>query len=380
MGKAPSAGLYIHIPFCHHHCLYCDFYSEIASPGDIDRYIMAVCEEAIKRRAEYSGYRYGTIFLGGGTPSILSSLQMKLLFDRIRSFMRFDSDAEITVECNPSSVNRRLLESYRGQGINRISLGVQSFSDTKLRRLGRIHDAKQAVAAFDLIRKAGFDNASIDLIYGLPDQNVADWIADINSAVALGPEHISAYNLIVEDNTPFDELYKIGKLMLPSDSIQSQMYDSLNERLANAGYARYEISNFARPSFACRHNLKYWHLEPYIGLGPAAVSFDGMRRRKNRSDLTAYLQAIDAGMLPPGEIEEMTSEKLRAEYVMLSLRMTEGLSLDMLRTRYEYDLLREKGDILKALESSGHIVVGGDRIRLAEKGLFISDEIIVRLI
>jgi oxygen-independent coproporphyrinogen-3 oxidase len=375
-----NAGLYVHIPFCRNLCLYCDFYSKIGSDDEIGRFLDALSIESKSAANQFPGYRFDTVFLGGGTPSMLDSNQICRLFESINSTMKLSSDAEITIECNPSSLNAELLETYKAIGVNRISLGVQSFNDSHLRRLGRTHTSAEAREAFDLIRKCGFSNVSLDLIYGLPDQTLDEWADDLDRAVELGPEHISAYNLIIEDETPFGELYKRGELGLPSDNIQGEMYISLNEHLRSAGYERYEISNFARSGYECRHNLKYWRGEPYIGLGPAAVSCDTTHRWKNRADLESYISAIESGQPPPRDKEELTREKCREEYVMLALRQTEGISLDHLRTNYDYDLLRDKDDIIKALETSGYIEIGDGRIKLAEKGLFLADEIIVRML
>ena len=375
-----SAGLYVHIPFCESLCLYCDFYSKIGSTSEIERFLDSLAKEAALLGREYPGYRYDTVFLGGGTPSILEPGQIRRLFDSLHCAMIISDSAEITIECNPSSLSSELLETYKAIGINRISLGVQSFDDRHLRRLGRIHTSEEALTAFETVRRCGFDNVSLDLIYGLPDQTLDQWASDLEKAIELDPEHISAYNLIIEDQTPFGELYKWGELNLPLDSIQGDMYAALNERLKMAGYVRYEISNFGKPGFECRHNLKYWRLEPYIGLGPAAVSFDFARRWKNKPDLDSYLSSLESGQPAPRETEELTPEKIREEYIMLSLRLAEGLSLDEMRVRFGYDLFRERGEALRALESNGLVAIDGDRVRLADKGLFISDEIIVRLI
>ncbi len=380
MATETSAGLYIHIPFCESVCLYCDFYSKIGSDAEIDRFLGSLAGEARLAGREYPEYRYDTIFLGGGTPSILAPTQIRRLFESLDAVVAISHGAEITIECNPSSLHEEMLETYKALGVNRLSLGVQSFDDEHLRRLGRIHSAAGAREAFALCRRCGFDNMSVDLIYGLPEQTFDDWVADLDQAIELGPEHISAYNLIIEEDTPFGELFKRGEMNLPPDNIQAEMYAALNVRLKAAGYARYEISNFARTGYECRHNLKYWRLEPYIGLGPAAVSSDAARRWKNAPDLDAYLAALESGQPPPHESEELTAEKVREEFIMLSLRMTAGLSLEELRARYGYDLMRERADTVEALESGGLITLEGDRVKLANKGLFVADEIIVRLI
>jgi len=380
MANEISAGLYIHIPFCQSLCLYCDFYSKVGSAAEIERFLPAAGKEAEINGAQYPDYRYNTVFLGGGTPSILESNQIEKLFESLRRALIISDNAEITIECNPSSLSRELLNAYKSIGITRVSLGVQSFNDMHLKRLGRAHSSSEAVAAFELARRGGFDNISIDLIYGLPDQTIAEWSEDIEQAVKLCPEHISAYNLIIEEETHFGKLHRQGGLNLPPDYIQESMYTKLNERLGKAGYGRYEISNFARSGYECRHNLKYWRLEPYIGLGPAAVSSDLAARWKNKPDLDSYITSLEAGQRPTRETEKLTAEKLCEEYIMLSLRLSEGLSLNELLNRFGYDLRYAKVGILDTLESNGCLEINGDMIRLTEKALFISDEIIVRLI
>jgi len=380
MANEISAGLYIHIPFCQSLCLYCDFYSKVGSAAEIERFLPAAGKEAEINGAQYPDYRYNTVFLGGGTPSILESNQIEKLFESLRRALIISDNAEITIECNPSSLSRELLNAYKSIGITRVSLGVQSFNDMHLKRLGRAHSSSEAVAAFELARRGGFDNISIDLIYGLPDQTIAEWSEDIEQAVKLCPEHISAYNLIIEEETHFGKLHRQGGLNLPPDYIQESMYKKLNERLGKAGYGRYEISNFARSGYECRHNLKYWRLEPYIGLGPAAVSSDLAARWKNKPDLDSYITSLEAGQRPTRETEKLTAEKLCEEYIMLSLRLSEGLSLNELLNRFGYDLRYAKVGILDTFESNGYLEINGDMIRLTEKALFISDEIIVRLI
>jgi oxygen-independent coproporphyrinogen III oxidase len=373
------AGLYIHIPFCKKLCLYCDFYSRLARPGEIDSYIDAISAEAA-RRDDFAGYSFDTVFLGGGTPSIMSPAQITRLFDNLNLSLEIKPNSEITIECNPSSVDLERLQAYRDCGINRISLGVQSFNDHHLEKLGRLHDSREAIAAFDLIRRAGFDNASIDLIYGLPEQSLDEWESDLAQAMELAPEHISAYNLIIESGTPFGAMYADGKLELPSEETQSAMYDLLNSRLNTAGFSRYEISNFARKGRECHHNLKYWHLEPYLGLGPAAVSFDSASRRKNTEDLDGYLKAPVNCEPHPHQIESLSPDSLRNEAIMMSLRLSEGLSLEFIKRHFDYDLIQAKRTVIESMVSAGYITLQDGVIQLTSQALFLSDEIILKLI
>ena len=376
----PKAGLYIHVPFCTSLCRYCDFYSEIAGPGDIERFLGALAiESSMEASGPFGEFVYDSVYIGGGTPSMLASEQFEKLFSAIASFA-VAGDAEITIECNPSTLTPMALKTYRKFGINRISLGVQSFNDKHLKRLGRIHSSKEAMGSFHLIRKAGFENISIDLIYGLPDQTLSEWIDDLKQAINLGPEHISAYNLIIEPETPFGQLYAKGRLRLPSDETQNLMYGALDKHLSEAGYARYELSNFSKPGLECRHNVKYWHLLPYLGLGPAAVSFDGANRTRNLPALSAYVKAAAVLTPPPRESEFLHTQKLLSEAIMMQLRLCEGLSCDELKTRFKYDILREKREQVEQLLRNGYIEIVDGRIRLTRQALFISDEIILKLI
>ena len=375
------AGLYVHVPFCEKFCLYCDFYSVIPQPGQLDMYINAIgVESSIRAKEEFGQFTYDSIFLGGGTPSLLNEKQIKALFQHLRNNFEISPLSEITIECNPSSITQDLLACYHAAGINRISLGNQSFNDDYLKKLGRVHNAHDAIESFRLIRASGFNNISIDMIYGLPIQTLREWENDLNQAIALDPEHISAYNLIIEPETTFGELFAKGRLRLPSDETQETMYAHLNEQLTKTGYDRYEISNFAKLGYECHHNLKYWHLEPYLGLGPAAVSFDGQIRIRNLSVLQDYIDSLHQDILPPSETEALDSDKLREEYIMMSLRLNEGLSLDELKARFGYDILREKGDIINSLIKNGYVTIDDNCIRLDPQALFISDEIIVKLI
>ncbi len=375
------AGLYIHVPFCGRKCLYCDFYSKVPRGGEIDAYIKAVgVESSLRADGQYGSLLYDSLFLGGGTPSLLNSAQLKTLFGHLKRNFEIVPDSEITIECNPTSVQASLLKTYHEVGINRISVGIQSFDDTHLERLGRLHDRSEALASFREIRLAGFENISIDLIYGLPNQTLAEWHNDLNQAMDLGPNHISAYNLIIEPNTHFGKLFSRGKLELPSEDVQGEMYQMLNDQLSSAGYERYEISNFAGPGFQCRHNLKYWRLEPYLGLGPAAVSFDGERRIKNEPNLGSYLEAAAARDFPPHEEESLSADKLREEAIMMGLRLSYGLSCSELREKFNFDILNDKAGAIKSLINNGYLLLENDHLKLTPKSLFISDEVIVKLI
>lgn len=265
-------------------------------------------------------------------------------------------------------------------GINRVSLGIQSFHDANLKTLGRIHDSKKAIQSYEEIRKTGFDNVSIDLIYGLPGQTPSRWQKDLSVAISLNPDHISAYNLIIEQNTVFGELYRQGKLTLPSDDAQRDMYYLLIDILDRAGFERYELSNFARDGKYSHHNLKYWHDGYYLGLGPSAVSCDGRRRKKNIADFGVYLEKMLSGENAFEYSESIDPLIAREERIMMGLRLSEGLSLNDFKSEFGVDLTKEKDRELQLLIKEGYIRIDGDRLKISRDGLFVSDEITVKLI
>lgn len=377
-----TAGFYLHIPFCESLCPYCDFYSKVAGHNEIPGFVDALLLEIVRAAAgNYGSFVYDTVYFGGGTPSMLNPADMKRIIENLRAKFDLKDDAEISAECNPSSLNNEKLRGYTDAGINRISLGAQSFSEKSLKTLGRIHSVEEIHKAVKMIRKAGISNLSLDLIYGIPGQGLSDWEKDLRIAIDLGPEHISAYNLIIEDGTPFGRLYKEGKLVLPDDdNIQHRMYESLISMLADAGYLRYEISNFARTGFECRHNLKYWTGKPYLGLGPSAVSFDGRIRHKNKADLGGYLAALKTGSDIPGDSETIDNKTALEEAIMAGLRLREGISLQSLKDRFGYDLLHEKRAAIDLLLKEKMIEIHDGHLSLADKALFVSNEVMVRLI
>jgi oxygen-independent coproporphyrinogen-3 oxidase len=376
-----AAGIYLHIPFCESICPYCDFYSVVADDLQVPSFVDALLAES-NRAAEgaFGSFVYDTVYFGGGTPSILNAGSIAWIMERLRSRFEVKAGAEISAECNPSSLTGEKIRGYVSAGMNRISLGAQSLMEKNLRTLGRIHNRDDIFKAADNIRSNGISNFSLDLIYGMPGQSVEDWESDLEAAIDLGPEHISAYNLIIENGTLFGELFREGKLVLPDDDGQRQMYEILNSILEKAGYTRYEISNFAKPGFECRHNLKYWTGKPYLGLGPAAVSFDGKIRRKNKADLASYLEALKIGGEIPGNIETIDDDTALEEAIMGGLRLKRGLSLRFLSDRFGYDLLREKAAEIEALLREKMIEINNGFLSIADKALFISDSVMARLI
>ena len=287
--------LYIHVPFCVRKCRYCGFYSTAFSPGSADAFISGLKHEAALYRNDFRNRAFSSIYIGGGTPTVLSSKQFGLLVGVIRDNFLFADGVEFTVEANPNTVTHEKLSLMRSQGVNRLSLGVQSFSDEILQTLGRLHTTEQATEAFRLARSVGFENISIDLIYGIPGQTIADWDETLNAAIALKPEHVSAYSLSLDVGSQFMRAAEAGEFALPDEEICAAMYERAVITLNTAGYGRYEISNFSLPGYECRHNLNYWARGEYVGLGPGAWSFISGKRYANIADTTEYVQRLSSG-------------------------------------------------------------------------------------
>lgn len=315
----PPIGLYVHVPFCASKCAYCDFASSAGRQADIPRYVEAVVREIARRSAETGHPRANTVFLGGGTPSLLDEFQVTRILDALFDTFPLDEDAEITCESNPGTLTGPFAAALRKAGVNRLSMGAQASQTRLLRLLGRIHEWAEVVASVEAARQAGFDNINLDLMFGLPSQNVADLRETLSAALALGPEHLACYGLIVEEGTPISRDIAAGRLALPDEETERAMYELARQMLAERGLHQYEISNFARDGYACRHNLGCWTRVPYLGFGCAAHSFFDECRTGNPTGLDAYL----AG--EPSEMEPISKEEARFESMMLGLRMTRGV-------------------------------------------------------
>ena len=358
------AGLYIHIPFCRSRCIYCGFYSTIALKLR-QRYVDAVCREWEMRKHELSE-PIDTIYLGGGTPSQLTTRQLAQLFSVLP-----DTAREVTIECNPDDVSAEYADAIAQLPINRVSMGVQTFDDRRLHFLNRRHTAIQVQRAVDHLRAAGIANISADLMYGFPDETLEEWQDDIERVLALDVEHISAYCLMVEEGTA---LHRMG--ISPCDEeTERQMYDILINRLTAAGYEHYEISNFARPAYRSRHNSSYWHDITYVGLGAAAHSYVGDHRLWNTSDIRQYITAIEQNGRC-SEQELIDEDTHYNDCITVALRTSDGLDLTTLSERHRQYCLQEAQRFL----SDGLLQLDGQRLTLTRKGLFVSDYIMASLI
>ncbi len=324
-----TAGLYIHIPFCEHICGYCDFYRVAQRESQIPVYLQALKKEInlYSEDPAVNGLRFETLYFGGGTPSLLTPAQLDSLVQTVFSKFHFVSQPEITVETNPGTVNLQKLRGFRTAGVNRLSLGIQSFRADELKLLDRIHSVEDAVACFNDARQAGFDNISIDLIFALPSQTVGDWKRNLKAAVALAPNHISAYNLTFEEGTPLTRQLQTGVFQKLCEELQAEMQLTTIEYLSARGYAHYEISNYAQPNFHSRHNQKYWDGSPYLGLGTSAHSFVGPRRFWNFAHLAKYQESLSSDKRPVTGEEYLDLEDQAFEKVFLSLRQRRGIHL-----------------------------------------------------
>ena len=401
-------GLYIHIPFCLSKCLYCDFYS-LTSISAVPDFLNAIFKEMEMYRNRFnpfdpsaapspalqsrdkgalrvnpeqaSGFRPGsrrvdTVYIGGGTPSLLSPQQLESILISVQKNFDVISTPEITIETNPADLDQSSLELMREIGINRINIGVQSFDEKILNFLGRRHSVKQANSAIEASRKAGFHNIGLDLIYGVPEQDIESWLDTLKQAVAFSPEHISCYQLTLESKTPLGIRYQAGEFSLPGEELQYEFFMKTSEFLEHAGYIHYEVSNFALGTkYTSRHNQKYWDHSPYLGLGPSAHSFQSNRRWWNHHSLDRYLAAINTGNLPIEETEILTMEQLRLEALYLGLRTKKGVSLQDLKNRYDYDLFTEKKEILDKLEEEGFISIRDGYLYPTRTGLAIADSL-----
>ena len=378
--------LYIHIPFCVKKCRYCDFLSAPATPEARQEYVMGLCQK-IRSYYDLAGmYHVSSIFIGGGTPSILETQQMRSIFDAIRATFPIDSDAEITVEVNPGTVDKLKLMAYRNVGINRLSIGLQSTDDQELKMLGRIHTYKDFLDTYTLAREVGFQNINVDLMSGIPFQTLGGWEDTLKKVAELGPEHISAYSLIIEEGTPFYEKYGEGERAearrrreLPDEDTENRIYHLTRDFLGEMGYQRYEISNYAKPGKECCHNIGYWTEVSYLGLGLGASSYMDGCRFSNEKDLRRYL-ALDLehdcgeGLRElAGPVEQLSREARMEEFMFLGLRMTRGVSeMDFVRL-FGVKMETVYGAVIERLMANGLLKKEGVWLSLTEWGMDVSN-------
>ncbi|MBI3595774.1 MAG: radical SAM family heme chaperone HemW [Nitrospirae bacterium] len=372
-----SLSLYLHFPYCWSKCHYCAFNSVRYDKPQSLRFLSALKMEIARYggRPEVRGRRLISLYMGGGTPSIFTADQVLEVLDCGRRHFHFADDIEITMEANPGTVDREKLTALRKGGINRLSIGVQSFQDDELAWLGRAHNSRVARKAYGRAREAGFENVNLDFMYSLPDQRLEDWNRTLDEAIGLGPEHLSAYALTIEEGTRFGADYDHGLLMLPDEERQIRFDEWTRAKLAGAGYLRYEVSNYARPVYACRHNLGYWSQQEYLGLGPGAHSYVGGRRFSKMEDIDAYIRDIEKGGEAIEESESIGPDLAFREALIFGLRKTEGICFDEIRNRYPRT---DSGRLQQTFEQwslDELIVLNPPRVRLSSKGLCLWDRI-----
>ncbi len=364
--------LYLHIPFCQRKCNYCDFLSFPAPMPQQERYLSALLREVEARAAACRDYEVVSLFLGGGTPSVVSPLWIGRLMDAVRGSYICADGMEATIEVNPGTVDLSKLTAYRLAGLNRVSIGMQSASDEELARLGRIHTWGQFLEAYQAARDAGFANVNVDVMSALPGQTPSSYDRTLQSLLSLDPvpEHISAYSLIVEDGTPFAALRDAGRLPLPDEDQEREMYYHTREALEAAGYRRYEISNYARPGYACRHNCGYWVRTPYLGFGLGAASLFEEARFSNTRDFSAYCEnPLDCRV----DIHPLSRKERMEEFLFLGLRLTDGVMDDRFREEFGKGLMQVYGPVIDRNGKDGLLCWEAGRLRLTDRGVDVSN-------
>jgi oxygen-independent coproporphyrinogen-3 oxidase len=366
------AGLYIHIPFCKQACHYCDFH--FSTNLQLMEVMMDSITVELKLRKDYlKGEAVDTVYFGGGTPSLVPAEYLEKILDQIAQLFP-GRKQEVTLEANPDDLNPQALANWKSLGIDRLSLGIQSFQDQILKAYNRAHTSKEATQAIQLARAAGFEKFSIDLIYGYPHTDHQLWKLDLEEALRLDPGHLSAYSLTIEPKTTFGNWTKKGKFSPAEDEFVAQQFEWLQERCDKAGYLQYEISNFSRPNQAAIHNSNYWKRSPYLGIGPSAHSFDGSSRGFNPSSNTSYTKALSAGVLP-FVLEQLTPTESINEEILTGLRTQWGLDTGSLADRYHFDILEIKKGPISKLTELGMIHTLGKTLTLTRKGQLLADSI-----
>lgn len=373
-------GVYVHIPFCARKCFYCDFHSlEVRDAHRfahlVDSYLAALRREALYFRSIWGDKPIESLFIGGGTPSLLPADKLASFISFLRTELPFAAAPEITMEANPHSLSEEGMEVLTGAGVNRVSLGAQAFQDGLLRAIGRLHRAEQIGESVHLLRRAGVSSINLDLIFGLPGQSLVHWRESLEQALALEPDHLSCYALTVEPGTLLHAWQEAGVLQLPGEDEQADMYDLTRTMLPEAGYEHYEISNFSRPGHRCRHNLLYWHNRPYIGLGSGAAGYVHGCRYSNRADLDGYIKSWEKGEPSYEEFQELNPEQQMDETMMLGMRLLEGVAVEEFRRRFGvsyWDVYREA---ITELIGQGLVEEVQGYLRTTELGLLLENRV-----
>jgi oxygen-independent coproporphyrinogen-3 oxidase len=371
-------GLYVHIPFCETKCIYCDFYS-VDTVRQYDDFLSALhMEISMRADAIPDDMVFHSIFFGGGTPSLLTELQMGGVLDALRARFRFEESAEISVECNPGTVDTAKLRGYRAAGVNRLSFGVQSFHADDLQFLSRIHSAQEAEAAIHAAHEVGISNVNLDLMFSLPGQTPDRWLYNLERARMLGTTHLSCYSLTVEQGTPLARMVQNGMVGMPLEESDAALFELTMDTLERWGFHQYEVSNYAKDGYACRHNLTYWRHEDYLGFGPSAHSTWQKRRWWNVSNLQKYLDAVHSGRLPEAGGELLDLPTLRFEYIYLRLR-SEGIDLEEFMRLFGTDLHTDNRAFIDRCIADSKLQIADGRLQLTRSGVVVCDEICAEL-
>ncbi len=373
-----GVGLYLHFPFCQQKCHYCDFNSYAGMEHLLPRYLSAIQQELFMYKVHVSVV--DTIYIGGGTPSLLTISDVTRLFDSLRRNFYIADRAEVTMEVNPGSCTLEKLKVIRMNGVNRLSIGLQSFNNESLKKLGRIHSVEDFIKTYQDAKAAGFTNINVDLIYGLPWQTGEEWQDTLAGVVELNPEHISLYSLTIENDTPFGRDLKAGKLIKIDEELEAEMYENAVKLLKTNGYEHYEISNFAKPGQRCRHNQIYWRNEDYVGIGAGATSYMGRVRFTNVKEIPQYIEKVFGNVYATSEKETLKLEKIIGETIMLNLRMLDGFNMDDLRKRFKTDIDELYGPTIKVLSNQGLLKEEEGQVKLTAHGLMIANQVFMRFV
>ncbi len=384
-----NIGLYVHIPFCEKKCDYCNFVSFCKSDDDKLKYMNALEKEIVLQGEKFSKLEYivDTIFVGGGTPSVLQNGEIERLISNLRKHFDVDKNAEITIECNPNSLTIQKLQEFKSAGVNRLSIGLQAYNDNLLKLIGRLHTKKQFDMAIKNAKQVGFENINVDLILGIPKQKICDVKKEIKHLIKLGATHISAYGLIVEENTKLDYNLKNAVYKLPKESTSIKMYDIVLKMLKRKGIFRYEVSNFAKVGYECKHNLKYWTDKEYLGLGVVSSSYIQNKRWKNTDNFLKYCEFFEINSKGKTDLSEIIEDEeildLNAkieECLMLSLRTKDGIDLIDFEKQFGVDLLKKKKAEIEELSKNKFIEIKNNRLLCTDAGFKLLNQIIVMLV
>jgi oxygen-independent coproporphyrinogen-3 oxidase len=375
-----SIGLYLHIPYCLHKCGYCDFNSHNINEAEMESYVHALLNEMEQAAKNARNYRVDTIFFGGGTPTTLPFADLARILKACHQNFQIDPQAEITCEANPATIPQTDLAQLRGAGFNRLSIGVQSFDPDELKRLERVHSVEEVYLTVQRAREAKFENLSLDLMFGLPGQTVERWRDNLQKAINLEPDHISAYNLTIEPDTVFYKQQSQGQLIMPADDFQRELFEITIDTLTGAGYEHYEISNYAKPAKQSRHNLNYWVDGEYIGLGAGASSFFNGDRTKNTNLPARYIAQIDKSKTALESRETPDRRQRMGEAVMLGLRLRSGFQLAAFEQQFGISFHNAFGETVERMEKMELLEISNGRVSLSRQGLFLADSVIIEFI